>query len=457
MNKPIAEFKTDWVPVKELKTYPKHVRDQFQEKEAVPGYYELPEYEWVEWRQHGPYYDQPKSKNYIKWTIGGSDVGKLYSEADFPVSLKEAYPEAHGSRFQCLKAFWAEKTGVSDDFPMAPKKEYKKSTFLNGHIEEESCRQMFKVLYREDYPMDTIEVVNDTYFYQCGDTKENGSLRYPYIVCNIDGTVTINGEKGGLECKTCLYTSPDFNLWKNEIVPLTYFLQVQWYMKATALPYFYIIVKLGIGQYKYFKVERNEDVINILLNAADYFIDCCEKKVEPEEAVSKENAKLLYEYYIRKFGTTIDSNGEPEELPDSSIDGIYELLNVQTMLDKKKAEVKELETQRDELIVKNVFDVAKDANADFFYVEDEDQTIELHFRKKPSAQSLDTKKIEADDPALYQSYLVKQKDKFNSTAFKKEHPELVAEYTEKKSITDTYTSGCNIKVEPKKKVDEKTA
>ena len=170
-------FKTDWVSEKELRSYPKHVRDQYQEKENIPGYYELPEYEWVEWRQHGPYYDQPRSKNYIKWTIGGSDVGKLYSEADFPASLKEAYPEAHGSRFQCLKAFWAEKTGVSDDFPMAPKKEYKKSTFLNGHIEEESCRQMFKILYREDYPMNTIEVVNDTYFYQCGDTNEDGSLR----------------------------------------------------------------------------------------------------------------------------------------------------------------------------------------------------------------------------------------------------------------------------------------
>ena len=58
-------FKTDWVSEKELRSYPKHVRDQYQEKENIPGYYELPEYEWVEWRQHGPYYDQPRSKNYI--------------------------------------------------------------------------------------------------------------------------------------------------------------------------------------------------------------------------------------------------------------------------------------------------------------------------------------------------------------------------------------------------------
>ena len=103
--------------------------------------------------------------------------------------------------------------------------------------------------------------------------------------------------------------------------------------------------------------------------------------------------------------------------------------------------------------MKNVFDVAKNATADFFFIDDGDQKIELHFRKKPSAQSIDTKKLEADDPTLYQSYLIKQKDKFNSTAFKKDHPELVAKYTEKKSITDTYTSGCNIKVEPKKMQD----
>lgn len=450
---PIAKYKTDFVKKEELGTYPKHIRDMYLEKENLEGYYYLPEYEWVQWRQHGPSYMDPEADDYIPYTIGGSDIGKIVYLPSFP-DLEVDGEKLHGNRFQSLKAFWAEKTGADIDFPLAPKKANNGNTLFNGHVEEESCRKMFRELYLADHPMDICDVQNDTVFYQCQETNDDGTLKYPFIVCNLDGTVEINGVKGGLECKTCLFQSPDFKVWKNDVVPLSYYLQVQWYMQCTGLQFFYVIVKLGIGDYRYFRVDRDEELIKVLLKAAEEFISCCENGTEPDEKVTEDNAHLVYEYYIRKMGTTNDSNGSVEELPhdDLTCGGVYNLINTLDDLEKAKKRVAELEKERDELVVDYVFKNIKDLKADHYelHLPNSDEVVELSFRKKPSAASIDTEALKNDNPVVYEKYLVEQAPKFNTKGFKKDCPDLAEKYTEKKSVTDTLSTYCKVVVKENK-------
>mgnify|MGYP000223048765 CR=1 FL=1 len=107
---------------------------------------------------------------------------------------------------------------------MKEKKKIGSDVLWVGHNEEPSIRNLFKRNYCKDHPLDIVKVINDCHMYQCGMRDHTGKLLYPFVLCDLDGLVEINGVTGILECKTCNKGSEDYKLWKKpyrafEILP----------------------------------------------------------------------------------------------------------------------------------------------------------------------------------------------------------------------------------------------
>ena len=171
-----------------------------------------------------------------------------------------------------------------------------------GHNEEPSIRNLFKRNYCKDHPLDIVKVINDCHMYQCGMRDHTGKLLYPFVLCDLDGLVEINGVTGILECKTCNKGSEDYKLWKKHIVPLKYYLQVCWYMLCMNLPYGYIVAKWGLlpSECVYIYIERNFDVENLIIKMAQDFLEAVKTKQPPD--LNNQNMDRLFVYWRKKNG-----------------------------------------------------------------------------------------------------------------------------------------------------------
>ncbi|QFR68469.1 YqaJ viral recombinase family protein [Companilactobacillus paralimentarius] len=77
---------------------------------------------------------------------------------------------------------------------------------------------------------------------------------------NIDRDIA--HEPGFLECKTAnAYLASE---WKDDEVPAPYLLQVQHYMNVLDRPYCYIAVLIGGQQFKYKRIERDQELIDVI-------------------------------------------------------------------------------------------------------------------------------------------------------------------------------------------------
>ena len=101
----------------------------------------------------------------------------------------------------------------------------------------------------------------------------NGILRndkYPFALANIDRAII--GEKAFLECKVT--NSYSKKLWQKE-VPIYYQVQCYHYMAVTGATHCYIAVLIGNEDLVIHKIERNEELINQIMDLEKSFWDKC--------------------------------------------------------------------------------------------------------------------------------------------------------------------------------------
>ena len=94
--------------------------------------------------------------------------------------------------------------------------------------------------------------------------------KYPFILANIDGLV-IDPERGKcvLEIKTAnAYAKSE---WDGEDVPPEYYLQLQHYLAVTGMAAAYIAVLLGGNKFFYKVINRNEEIIEMLIQLESHF------------------------------------------------------------------------------------------------------------------------------------------------------------------------------------------
>jgi putative phage-type endonuclease len=137
--------------------------------------------------------------------------------------------------------------------------------------------------------------------------RRNAILQHPehsFMLANVDRLIV--GEKTGLECKTASeYLKEE---WKDDEVPAQYLLQCQHYMAVTGFDSWWIAVLIGGNKFVYKKIERDEDIIQYLIQIeSDFWNNHVLKKNPPMFDGSDASCDLLKALYpTAKFDEEIE-------------------------------------------------------------------------------------------------------------------------------------------------------
>lgn len=137
------------------------------------------------------------------------------------------------------------------------------------------------------------------------------SIANPYMLANIDREIV--GEAVGLECKTAsAYRREE---WSGEEIPVEYIVQCQHYMAVTGYAAWWIAVLIGGNTFVYKRIERDEEIIAMLLEQEGRFWrDYVVPKVMPPADGSEACTKALGELYPYSNGASVDLDSESETL-----------------------------------------------------------------------------------------------------------------------------------------------
>lgn len=423
----------------EFKTLEPNVQSLY-EYDATTRTYRLPNENWLKCRQHGEYFDNPSDPRYIKTTIGGSDLAALFDGSELAKQLY-LYEGQHGSPYKSAIELFYEKT--EQELPMVEEKP--EDVFFTGHVCEEVVRQYFKRCYEKDHPGETVTIINDPHMYQCGRRNADGTLALPFVLCDLDSLAVISTQKYIIECKTCNYTSEDYPLWKQHVVPLKYYLQVCWYMLCMNIPCAYICccTGLSLSDFIYIYIERDFAIEDAIIEMAKQFIDCVENGVEP--TLTGQNLDRLYTFWRKKMGPFNEEKEQPVKLDDSKLDAVRSILSINTDIEDLKKKISALEKKRKKLLVEEIFPVFRDANFGTVMI-DSSSYYSVKLKKSSTRGTFDEEKLKAENPALYARYLTTV-EKFDTALFKKEQKTIAANYMDKSggnTLTDAKANYCEI-------------
>ncbi|MDU5107155.1 lambda-exonuclease family protein [Clostridium sp.] len=167
------------------------------------------------------------------------------------------------------------------------------------------------------------------------DRKHYKHKDYPFMVANIDRRVV--GENAILECKTAnQYLT---NEWQEDEVPASYLLQVQHYLFVTGAEVGYIAVLIGGQKFVWKEIQRDEELIQMIIEAEKSFWKMVEDKTPPALDGSSAAEKYLKEKYKE---AEIDKS---VELGFEYKEKIKSYLEMKEQLKSFEAQVKELENQ----------------------------------------------------------------------------------------------------------------
>lgn len=213
---------------------------------------------------------------------------------------------------------------------------------------------------------------------------------YPWMLANVDRLIV--GKKEGLECKTASeYLKGD---WEGEEIPAAYLLQIQHYMAVTGFRAWWIAVLLGGNKFHFKRIDRDEEIIQYLIEIEkDFWLNHVVKENPPIFDGSDASVDLLKALY-------------PEAEPDSEISLPGEAETYIDALEAIKEELRESEVKKKEY-ENQLKDMLK-----------ENETGLVGGRvvtwKSYKTSRLDTKRLKAERPEVYEAYVnVTAARKFN--------------------------------------------
>lgn len=156
---------------------------------------------------------------------------------------------------------------------------------------------------------------------------------YPFMLANLDSLVHQDGELGVLECKTASEYLKDY--WIDDLIPDAYMFQVQHYLAVTGLKFAYIAVLIGGNKFRYKFIERDEELISMILQEeTKFWYEHVLAKVPPAWDGSSASTDLLKKLHPA-------DNGETIELPENAGHWILKYKEIGT-------QIKEMEKEKDE-------------------------------------------------------------------------------------------------------------
>lgn len=281
--------------------------------------------------------------------IGGSDVGAILGinkyKTPFEVYLEKTEPITE-VREQSESAYWG------DQFEEVVAKEFEKRTGK--------------------------KVRRDRKHYKHKD--------YPYMLANIDRKIV--GENAILECKTANQFLA--NEWEEDEIPASYLLQVQHYLFVTGAELGYIAVLIGGQKFIWKEVTRDEELIQMIIEAEKNFWKMVQDKTPPALDGSSAAEKYLSEKYSSAEA------GKFEELGLEYKDKIKNYFELKDQKDLLDTQIKEIENQ-----IK--FEL-KDAESGFA------PGYSISW-KNVSSNRVDSKKLKAEYPDIYKEVLKESKSR----------------------------------------------
>lgn len=212
------------------------------------------------------------------------------------------------------------------------------------------------------------------------DFKMLAHPEYPFMTANLDRRIV--GENAFLECKTTsAYKAKD---WEGDEVPAAYLIQIQHYMAVTGFDKCYIAVLIGGNHFVHKEVERDQELIDMLIEAEKNFWENHVQANEPPEIDGSSAAK---DFINSKYA--IDDGSEI--FLGSDVDVTLEAL------DAVKAEIKALEVAKTkyENDIKLQMKTAEKAVTKGYEVKYKTQV----------ANRVDTKRLKQEQPEIYKQYV----------------------------------------------------
>lgn len=134
---------------------------------------------------------------------------------------------------------------------------------------------------------------------------------HPFMLADVDRMIV--GENAGLECKTA---SPYMaEKWADGNIPLSYQIQCLHYMSVCNADAWYIAVLIYGREFKYYKIERDEEMLADLIKIEeDFWNNHVLKGVLPEPDCSELADSVIAEYFRKSEEKTIELTGFDEKL-----------------------------------------------------------------------------------------------------------------------------------------------
>lgn len=202
---------------------------------------------------------------------------------------------------------------------------------------------------------------------------------HPFMLADVDRMVV--GENAGLECKTASpYAEGN---WQEGKIPFSYQLQCHHYMSVCNADAWYLAVLIYGRDFKYYKIERDEEIIrNLIHMEKNFWNEHVLKRVIPDPDGSKVADAAIAERFKKTESVAIPLNGFDEKLKRRQ-----ELLS---LLDKMETEKRQIDQELK------------------LYLGDAEIAENTSYRvswKPVTRSSLDEKRLKEEEPEIYDKYL----------------------------------------------------
>lgn len=208
------------------------------------------------------------------------------------------------------------------------------------------------------------------------------SREHPFMLADVDRLVVGKGDGlVGLECKTASPYSAD--KWKDGAVPAHYLAQCYHYMAVLGASAWYIAVLIYGREFKYVRIERDEDVIrNLVQIERDFWENHVQKNIMPEPDGSEATEQFINSYFSRS-----------RELLSKPLIGFDEKLNrreeIAELLERLTQEKRKIEQE-----VKTYLDEAEIAENENFFVS----------WKNSISNRIDAARLKSEMPEVYEEF-----------------------------------------------------
>ena len=203
---------------------------------------------------------------------------------------------------------------------------------------------------------------------------------HDFILANIDRELV--GQKVGLECKTA--SSYKKEEWSEDEIPAEYIVQCQHYMAVTGYESWWIACLIGGNQFVYKQIERDEELIEMLLAAeVDFWNRYVAGRTMPpvDGSFAAQNAlKVMYPQAEQGEELTLDA--EQEAL-------LQERQDLVKLADDCDAKIMAIDNQ-----IKADMGTRELATGQYFSVK----------WGNVSRTTVDSKRLKAEAPEIYQQY-----------------------------------------------------